>query len=221
MVQGDRANTTYSRVRMAMDRVCATIDAVDRIRGSIAARGIRACTCEVTAMRMPMAVSELTDLDREGFVRALDGIFEHSPWVAEETWPARPFATRAELHEALCAAMLAAPRERQLQLVRAHPELAVATAQPESLTAESTREQRGAGLDACTPAEFGEFAELGAAYREKMGFPFVIAVRGLGRAEILAALRARTAGDPAQEFREALAQVGRIAGFRLEQRFLA
>lgn len=161
------------------------------------------------------ALAELNAGAPADFVSALAGIFEHSPWVAEQVLPQRPFASRLALHEAMCAAVDAAGIEAQLRLIRAHPELAGRAAVRRELTAESTREQQGAGLDACSPEEFAQLQALNAAYNAKFGFPFVLAVRGHDRASVIAAFTQRLEHDPETERCTALAQIARIAGFRL------
>jgi 2-oxo-4-hydroxy-4-carboxy-5-ureidoimidazoline decarboxylase len=160
----------------------------------------------------------LSQLDQNAFVTALDGIFEHSPWVAQRAWNLRPFATRGALLTALCDVVGQASREEQMSLVGAHPELAGKAAVRGELTEESTREQAGARLDACTPQEFARLQELNAAYREKFGFPFIIAVRGLDRAQIIEQFGARLANDTEKEFQEALRQIDKIAALRLQER---
>jgi len=163
--------------------------------------------------------AELSSLDADAFVTALDGIFEHSPWVARRAHAHGPFADLPALQTALLDAMWAAEPQEQLALLCAHPELAGKAAVAGELTAESREEQRGAGLDRCTPEEFARLQTLNARYRERFGFPFIIAVRGLGRADILAALEARVEHDHATELRTALEQVGRIASLRLQALF--
>ena len=112
------------------------------------------------------------------FVALLDGTYEHSPWVAEGAAAKRPFATLAALKHALAASVREAGRERQLALIRAHPELAGKAAVAKQLTAESTNEQGRAGLADCTPAEFARIQQLNADYNAKFGWPFIMAVRG-------------------------------------------
>jgi OHCU decarboxylase len=157
--------------------------------------------------------------ERAAFVARYGGVFEHSPWIAEAAYDAGPPAADPRaVHAALCAAFRAAPPERQLQVVRAHPDLAGKLAAG-ALTADSAAEQAGAGLDRCTPEELARFQALNAAYRARFGFPFIMAVKGRSRAEILAAFERRIAHDPAAELQEALAQIERIAWLRLaEQR---
>jgi N-carbamoyl-L-amino-acid hydrolase len=159
------------------------------------------------------------------FAALLDGIYEHSPWIAERTALRRPaagFATLAELKHALASTVREAGRERQLALVRAHPELAAAVGQ--ALTAESGREQRRAGLSQCTPSEHARLQELNAAYSARFGWPFILAVRGprglgLARAEIITSFERRLESHPQQEFAECLRQIDRIAELRLNDRF--
>ena len=163
-------------------------------------------------------LQQLNAASAERFTALLDGIFEHSPWVAERAAASRPFSSREDLHAALVAVIDAAPRSEQLALIRAHPELAGRAAIRQQLTAESTREQAGAGLDACTPQEFARLQQLNTAYDARFGFPFILAVRGHDRTSIIAALAQRLTNSVDAERREALAQVGRIAAFRLAER---
>lgn len=155
-------------------------------------------------------------LTREAFVARFGGVYEHSPWVAEAVWDAGTVPDEpGTLAEAMAAVVEAAGEGPQLALLRAHPDLAGRLAVVGGLTAESASEQAGAGLDRCTPEEFAEFQRLNAAYTARFGFPFIIAVRGLDRAAILAAFRRRLGNDRASEFREALNQVHRIARLRV------
>lgn len=170
-------------------------------------------------MQSTPAPFPLDALDQGDFVAALEGIFEHSPWVAERAWPGCPFGSLEALRLALVAAMMGAPQEDQLALLRAHPELAGKEAVRGELTRESTQEQAGAGLKTCTPEEVALIQRLNAAYREKFGWPFIVAVRGLDRYAIIARMEQRLAASAETEFAEALAQVALIAGFRLADRF--
>jgi OHCU decarboxylase len=162
-----------------------------------------------------MTLDELNAAPPDAFVAALGGIFEHSPWVPAAVAAERPFASVAALHHALCAAVAAAGEPAQLALIRAHPQLAGRAAIAGELTAHSASEQRGAGLDQCSPDEFARLRALNDAYQRRFGFPFVVAVRGLTRADILAAMERRLARDAATERAEALAQIEKIAAFRL------
>jgi 2-oxo-4-hydroxy-4-carboxy-5-ureidoimidazoline decarboxylase len=159
--------------------------------------------------------SQLNSLDRAAFVATLGHLFEHSPWVADETWPQRPFRDAAHLHGALCATMRAASREKQLALIRAHPDLAGRLAQQNQLTAESTREQASAGLSRMSEAELAEFQKLNAAYRARFGFPFIICARLNNRDSIRVAMQARVSNSPEAEFATALGEIGKIAQLRL------
>ena len=162
-----------------------------------------------------MTLAEINALDRGAFVHLLGGIVEHSPWVAEAAWAKRPFQSIDALHSAMTAALMAAPVENQLAVIRAHPELAGKAAIRGELTADSTIEQGGAGLTQCSPREFARLSALNRAYRARFGFPFVIAVKGLDRAAIIERFAARLEHDRAKEFDEALAQIARIARLRL------
>jgi 2-oxo-4-hydroxy-4-carboxy-5-ureidoimidazoline decarboxylase len=144
--------------------------------------------------------------EREAFVARYGGVYEHSPWVAEACWP-----PPADLAAAMRAVVDAAPRERKLALIRAHPELASRARMAEA----SVKEQAGVGLDQCSPEEFAAFQRLNAAYNARFGFPFIYAVKGATRTDILAAFEARLSNDPETEFETAIAQIHRIAGFRL------
>ena len=158
-------------------------------------------------------------MDRTRFVQRFGGVFEHSPWVADrafdlELGPAHDSA--AGLHNALCRVFRSASAEERLGVLAAHPDLAGKLAQAKRLTADSSREQASAGLDALTDAERAEFQQMNTAYVAKHGFPFIIAVRDNTKASILAAFQARLAHDRAAEFTTACAQVERIAALRLK-----
>lgn len=162
-----------------------------------------------------MQLSELNQLSQQDFVDTLAGVYEHSPWIPEQTWAVRPFASREALHQALQQTLAEASYDDQLALIRAHPELAGKAAEQNQLTQESTHEQASAGLNQCTAAELKEIRQLNAAYGEKFGFPFIMAVKGRSKAEILAAFRQRLNNSPDAEFAEALKQINRIAWLRI------
>jgi len=160
-----------------------------------------------------------SQMAREDFVAAYGGIFEHSLWIAErafdlELGPAHDTATG--LHNALCRMFRSASEEERLGVLSAHPDLAGKLAAAKRLTAESTSEQASAGLDALTDEEREAFTRLNAAYVEKHGFPFIIAVRDHDKASILAAFERRVDNERQTEFDEACRQVERIAEFRLK-----
>jgi OHCU decarboxylase len=156
--------------------------------------------------------------DRYAFVARNGALFEHSPWVAEEAWEDGPFADDEALLAAMIAAVERAPRERQLALIRAHPDLAGRAAIAGELTADSAREQAAAGLDRLTPGEYEAFTRTNAAYRERHGFPFVICAREHDKTSILAAAAERLEHDTDAEIAVALAEIGKIARLRLQDR---
>lgn len=162
------------------------------------------------------ALDRLNALDMADFVAALAGIFERSPWVAEGVVARRPFASIEALHEAMVDVVRRAPIERQLALLRAHPDLAGKEAREGTLTAESRSEQRGAGLDRFSAQQMATIARNNAAYRRRFGFPFIVCVRNYSRDEIFAEFEARLQNEPADELRTALEQVGEIARLRLQ-----
>lgn len=161
----------------------------------------------------PIDLDTLNALGVDAFTAILSGIFEHSSWVAHAAWAARPFSSVPALHAAMVSVVANASAEEQLALLRAHPELA----QKGPLTAASAAEQDGVGLQRLATGEADAFARSNAAYRSRFGFPFIIAVRGQrDRAAILAALSARLGNSPDQERAAALAEVAKIARFRLD-----
>lgn len=162
-----------------------------------------------------------SQLEREAFVSHYGEIYEHSPWVAELAWDAglgsdqdTPAGLATVMGEILCNASI----ERQLEVIVAHPDLAGKAALAGELTNDSTREQAGAGLDQCSEQELARFERLNTAYKEKFGFPFVMAVKGSDRYAILDAFDTRLQNDPAEERRTAIEQINRIALLRLESR---
>lgn len=163
-----------------------------------------------------MRLSDINSMSEESFVSTLGGIFEHSPWVAEAVAGQRPFASVQALHDAMVHAVSLADDEHKLALLRAHPDLAGKLARAGSLTSSSRSEQKGAGLDQLSEDEYTRFDAINRAYREKFGIPFIIAVKGHDRLSILAAFETRVENDFETEKRTALAQVARIARFRLE-----
>lgn len=163
-------------------------------------------------------------MDETAFVAAFGGVFEHSPWIAERAWklelgPAHDSA--GGLHNALARMFRSASADERLGVLRAHPDLAGKLALAKRLTAESTAEQASAGLDALTDAERARFSELNTNYVDRFGFPFIIAVKGLTKADILAAFERRIANSREEEFATACRQVERIALLRLKDRLPA
>ena len=164
---------------------------------------------------MPPTINELNDSTCAAFVASLGSLFEHSPWVAEETWPLRPFRDAAHVHADLCRTMRSAPVAKQLELIRGHPDLAGRLARENQLTKESTTEQASAGLDQLSDAELAEFQKMNGEYREKFGFPFIICARLNAKNAIITAMKSRLTNLPAAEHSAALTEIEKIAWLRL------
>jgi OHCU decarboxylase len=162
-------------------------------------------------------IADVNRFDTEAAVALLGGVFERSPWIVRETWAQAPFGTVEELHAALCATIQVAGPERQLALIRAHPDLVGRAARAGTLTKESTGEQRAAGLgpDDLTPQDVAAFARFNTAYKARFGFPFVICARENRRATILAGFETRLRNDPDSERATALREIERIGWYRL------
>lgn len=168
----------------------------------------------LTVTRLNLAA--LNDMDRDAFVAAIGPTFENSPWVAQAAWSRRPFADIGALHAAMLAVVREAPQERCLAFLCSHPELAGREARDGTMTAESVGEQRSAGLDALSRDELTEMQHLNRAYRERHGFPFIIAVRRNTKQQIFEALRTRAAASTEAEQRAALDQIGFITRGRID-----
>lgn len=173
-----------------------------------------------TEPRQPHALTENppSTLGRRAFVETYGGVYEHSPWIAGRLFDAGlsiDHDTAEGLAGALARVVEGAGEERQLLLLRAHPDLAGKLAVNESLTEASGDEQAGAGLDRCTAPEFERFRKCNEAYKERFGFPFILAVRGYGRGRILEIFERRLENGIDEERAEALRQVHRIALLRL------
>ena len=162
---------------------------------------------------MSNTLSDLNSFDQMRFVEAIGWVFEHSPWVAERAWLAKPFENLEALLTAMKAAVQAARHEEQLALLRAHPDLGTRA----RVSAASTEEQTAAGLGQLTPEEFERLQELNSAYRNRFDFPFLFAVKGSTKYDVLDALERRLHASPEEELREALRQVYGIAEFRLRE----
>jgi OHCU decarboxylase len=159
-----------------------------------------------------VALEEVNALGKAEFVARLGGVFEHSPWIAERAWHKRPFCSVDELHRAMLDAV--ASRDEKLQLARAHPELAGG----EALTVASTREQVRLGFNALSRQELEEMNRLNRSYREKFGFPCIVALRlHADRQSVMAEMRRRLENDAAAELDNALEQIGHITRGRLER----
>ncbi|MDT9001396.1 2-oxo-4-hydroxy-4-carboxy-5-ureidoimidazoline decarboxylase [Paucibacter sp. APW11] len=176
---------------------------------------------------MGMTLDQLNAADTAGFVALLDGIYEHSPWIAERAAAQRPptgFASLAQLKAALAGVVRGATRAEQLGLIRAHPELAGKAMVSRTLTAESSHEQSKAGLTDCSPEEFERLQQLNRDYNKRFGWPFILAVRGprglgLSREHIIATFARRLESQPDEELAECLRNIHRIAEIRLNDKF--
>jgi len=159
-----------------------------------------------------VALEEVNSLGKREFVARLGGVFEHSPWIAERAWHKRPFRSLEDLHRAMLDAV--ASKEEKLNLVRAHPELACG----EALTVDSKSEQGRLGFNALSRKELEEMNRLNRSYREKFGFPCIVALRlHADRASVMAEMKRRLANDAPTELSNALGQIGHIARGRLEK----
>lgn len=173
---------------------------------------------------MPITLDQLNTAPLPEATHLLDGLYEHSPWIAEQALAHRPFASLAALKHAMVSVLNAAGVAPQIALIRAHPELAGKAMVSNTLTTESTNEQSKAGLTNCTPAEFAQIQRLNADYNAKFGFPFILAVRGprgtgLSKAEIIATFERRLHNPVDVERAECLRHINRIAEIRLNDKF--
>lgn len=165
-----------------------------------------------------MGLAELNALGEREFVALLGGVFEHTPWVAQRAFAARPFSSIDALHKAMMSSVRAASRPEQLALVRAHPELAGAEASAGRLTADSSSEQARLGFTSLSRTELDKMAELNRRYRDKHGFPCIVALRlHATRESVLAEMAHRIDNQTEVELRTALDQIGHITRGRLEK----
>jgi 2-oxo-4-hydroxy-4-carboxy-5-ureidoimidazoline decarboxylase len=162
----------------------------------------------------PIDIDNVNAMDPDTFVATFRNVAEATSWVTIEAEGDRPYASREAMVAAFAHAIADGDPERQMALLQAHPDLAART----RLTDESAREQRGAGLDRLTAAEHQRITKLNAEYRKRFGFPFILAVRGAAKGDIIAALEARIQNPPAAEFTRALVEVQRIVRYRIEDR---
>ncbi|MCK9914051.1 2-oxo-4-hydroxy-4-carboxy-5-ureidoimidazoline decarboxylase [Microbacteriaceae bacterium K1510] len=167
------------------------------------------------------SLSALNTAPAADFVTALAGIYEHSPWIAEAVVTKRPFASLVALHDAMIAVVRAASAEKQLALVKAHPDLAGKAARAGELTTASTNEQMSAGLDRLSEADYARFHQLNDGYKARFGFPFIVCVRRHTKDSILRAFEQRLAHSADQELSTALTEIFRIAALRLDQAVVA
>jgi 2-oxo-4-hydroxy-4-carboxy-5-ureidoimidazoline decarboxylase len=165
-----------------------------------------------------VTLEDINAMTPSDFVAAFGDVAEHSPWVAEAAAARRPFASREAMITAFEDAVMAATPEAQLALLRAHPDLAGRAALAGDVSEDSRREQAGAGLASLTAQEFERFTRVNTAYRQRFGFPFILAVRGASKQQILSAFEMRQKHGQDDEMRAALAQVMRIFRLRLDDR---
>jgi OHCU decarboxylase len=164
---------------------------------------------------MSLTIPQLNQLGQTEFVRVIGPVFEHSPWIAETTFAKKPFADLESLHRALCETVKNSVEEKQLALIRAHPDLVGKIALAGQLTKESTNEQASAGLNKLSPEEIELFQKQNAAYKNKFGFPFVICARLNKKTAILAGFETRLKNSREQEIKTALEEIFKIAELRL------
>jgi 2-oxo-4-hydroxy-4-carboxy-5-ureidoimidazoline decarboxylase len=163
-----------------------------------------------------MTLAQFNLISRDDFVRIVGPVFERSPWIAEATWPKRPFGSLEQLHQALCRTVAIAGEEKQVKLIQAHPDLVGRTALAGTLTPESNQEQASAGLGRLGKEEIALFQKNNQAYREKFGFPFVICARLNKKEAILKGFEVRLKNTRGQEIKAALEEIGKIAWLRLQ-----
>ena len=166
-------------------------------------------------MSATISLERLNTLDKPGFVAALGGIFEGPPWIVTEAWAARPFSGVDALYSALCQVMYAAPIERKVALIRAHPDLVGRAARTGTLGPASTAEQAAAGLNELTADEIATFERLNVEYQQRFGFPFVICARENKKESILAGFAVRMHNTRDQEIATALDEIAKICRLRL------
>lgn len=173
---------------------------------------------------MSYTLEQLNAASADEALAILDGLYEHTPWIAEQALTQRPFASLAALKHTMTLVLDAAGVDAKLALIRAHPELAGKAMQSNTLTAESTNEQSKAGLTNCTPDELAHIQHLNSQYLNKFGFPFVVAVRGprgngLTKAQIIETVERRLLNHPDFEREECVRNIHRIAEIRLNDKF--
>lgn len=162
-----------------------------------------------------MTLTEANQFSQNDFVKIFGGVFEHSPWIAEEGWKFRPFSSGAELHQKLCEIVAQSSEEKKLALLNAHPDLVGKIALEGKLTQASTQEQAGAGLSQLSTEEIQLFQNNNRAYRKKFGFPFIICARLNKKEAILNGFKNRLQNSREQEMKTALEEIYKIAEFRL------
>ncbi len=162
---------------------------------------------------MKHAIGEINEWNQQRFVQMLGEVFERSPWVAEQAWHARPFESVGQLHAAMLRVVKHSSDDSILGLLKAHPDLATRL----EISEYSVGEQQGAGLDRLTAQEYEWFSRYNRAYKEKFGFPFIFAVAGKSKDEVIAEMKRRIANDASAERDSAMKEIGRITRIRLHR----
>jgi 2-oxo-4-hydroxy-4-carboxy-5-ureidoimidazoline decarboxylase len=184
---------------------------------SLIAGAILSASVVSIASATDLDMAAINNMDRAAFVEKLGGIFEKSPWVAEKAWDKRPFASVGDLHAAMVNVAKYAPAPNQLALLQSHPDLAGKEAQTGAMTASSVSEQASAGLNALSKAEMNLISELNTAYKQKFGFPFIIAVRMHTKEGIFFEFNRRLQNDTPTEYANDLQNVYAITRLRLDK----
>ena len=167
-------------------------------------------------LKQDQTLNQINSLPFSEFVRIIGPVFEDSPWIAEAAWPKRPFVNREALHRTLCEIVRGSGEEKQLALIRAHPDLVGRAALAGTLTLQSASEQASAGLDKLTGDEVRAFEQFNRAYQDKFGFPFVVCARLNKKEAILNGFEVRLKNSKEQEIKIALEEIYKIAYLRLQ-----
>jgi len=167
-------------------------------------------------MKKPFTLALINSFSREDFVCVIGPVFEDSPWIAEGTWQTRPFKSVDLLHKALCKTVQTSTEDKQIDLIRAHPDLVGRAALAGTLNPASTSEQASVGLNQLTEEEIGAFQKFNQSYRDKFGFPFVICARLNKKEAILKGFEERLEHSRKEEIKTALAEIEKIAYLRLQ-----
>lgn len=166
-------------------------------------------------MAHQISLTDLNQCSKDRFIESLGGIFEHSPWVPDLVFDDRPFDTVTQLNQTMLDAVQQSPEHQRMSLICNHPELAGKEAAAGTLTDDSRQEQSRAGLDQCSADELAQLQSLNRTYQEKFQFPFVIAVTGLNKTQIIEALDTRLQNSLGKEFDTSIIEIGKIAAIRL------
>jgi 2-oxo-4-hydroxy-4-carboxy-5-ureidoimidazoline decarboxylase len=170
-------------------------------------------------MPQKLSITDINQIPNLQFVEALGSIFEHSPWVAEAAFDLRPFESVDQLHVTMVGIVDQSSQQQRVALIRNHPELAGKEASAGMLTTDSRKEQSGAGIDQCSAEELLQLRGFNQTYQEKFEFPFIIAVTGLNRSQIIEALALRVQNTVEVEFAISLAEIAKIGKIRLDALF--